>query len=82
MTRPARLALQVGLSVGLIAAVLWQADLHKIGNALRESSPGWFGAAIAINIVATVVMVVRWHLLLVARGRREPGLLVALRDAT
>ncbi len=74
MTRPARLALQIGLSVVLIAAVLWQADLHKIGNALRESSPGWFCAAIAINIVATFVMVVRWHLLLVARGRREPGL--------
>ena len=74
MTRPVRLALQIGLSVVLIAAVLWQADLHKIGNALRDSSPGWFCAAIAINVVATFVMVVRWHLLLVARGRREPGL--------
>ena len=30
------------LSVGLIAAVLWQADLHRIGNALRDSSPAWF----------------------------------------
>ncbi len=36
-----------------IAAVLWQADLHRIGNALRDTSPGWFCAAIAINIVAT-----------------------------
>ncbi len=35
------------LSVVLIAAVLWQADLHRIGNALRDTSPGWFGAAIA-----------------------------------
>ena len=42
MSRAARLALQVGLSVGLIAAVLWQADLHEIGNALRDSSPAWF----------------------------------------
>jgi uncharacterized protein (TIRG00374 family) len=74
MTRPTRLALQIGLSVALIAAVLWQADLHKIGNALRDSSPAWFCAAIAINIAATFVMVVRWRLLLVARGRREPGL--------
>jgi glycosyltransferase 2 family protein len=74
MTRPTRLVLQIGLSVALIAAVLWQADVHKIGNALRESSPAWFCAAIAINVVATFVMVVRWHLLLVARGRREPGL--------
>jgi glycosyltransferase 2 family protein len=74
MTRATRLALQIGLSVVLIAAVLWQADLHKIGSALRESSPGWFCAAIAINVVATFVMVVRWHLLLVARGRREPGI--------
>jgi hypothetical protein len=74
MSRPARLALQIGLSVALIAAVLWQANLHEIGDALRDSSPGWFCAAIAINIVATFVMVVRWHMLLVARGRREPGL--------
>jgi uncharacterized protein (TIRG00374 family) len=71
---PARVALQVTLSVGLIAAVLWQADLHRIGHALRATSPGWFGAAIAISIVATGVMALRWHLLLLARGRREPGL--------
>ncbi len=74
MTRPARLALQVGLSVVLIAAVLWQADLHRIGNALRDSSPSWFVAAVAINIVATAIMALRWHLLLLARGRRDPGL--------
>jgi glycosyltransferase 2 family protein len=71
---PARIALQVALSVGLIAAVLWQADLHRIGNALRDTSPGWFGAAIAINIVATGIMALRWYLLLRARGRRDPGL--------
>jgi uncharacterized protein (TIRG00374 family) len=74
MSRPTRVALQVALSVGLIAAILWQADLHRIGNALRDTSPGWFGAAIAINVVATAVMAVRWHLLLLARGRRDPGL--------
>jgi uncharacterized protein (TIRG00374 family) len=74
MTRPARLALQLALSAALIAAVLWQADLHRIGNALRDSSPGWFCAAIAINVVATGVMALRWHLLLLARGRRDPGL--------
>jgi len=58
----------------LIAAVLWQADLHRIGNALRATSPGWFGAAIAINIAATGIMALRWYLLLLARGRRDPGL--------
>jgi glycosyltransferase 2 family protein len=74
MTRPVRLALQVVLSVALIAAVLWQADLDRIGDALRETSPGWFAAAIAINVVATAVMALRWYLLLRARGRRDPGL--------
>jgi uncharacterized protein (TIRG00374 family) len=73
-TRLARVALQVALSVGLIAAVLWQADLHRIGNALRDTSPAWFGAAIGINIVATAIMSLRWYLLLRARGRRDPGL--------
>jgi len=74
MTRPARVALQVALSVGLLAAVLWQADLSRIGDALHNSSPAWFVAAIAVNVVATGVMALRWHLLLLARGRREPGL--------
>jgi glycosyltransferase 2 family protein len=74
MTRPARIALQIGLSVVLIVAVLWQANLHEIVNALRDASPAWFCAAVAINIVATFIMALRWHLLLVARGRREPGL--------
>jgi uncharacterized protein (TIRG00374 family) len=73
-TRLARVALQIALSAGLIAAVLWQADLHRIGNALRDTSPAWFGAAIGINIVATAIMALRWHLLLRARGRRDPGL--------
>jgi uncharacterized protein (TIRG00374 family) len=71
---PARIALQIALSAGLIAAILWQADLHRIGTALRDTSPGWFGAAIAINIVATGIMALRWYLLLLARGRRDPGL--------
>ena len=66
------IAIVVG--VGLIAAVLWQADLSRIGDALRNTSPAWFVAAIAINVVATGVMALRWHLLLRARGRREPGL--------
>ena len=75
MSRPARLALQIGLSVALIAAVLWQADLHKIGERAARLEPRRGSARrSAINIVATFVMVVRWHLLLVARGRREPGL--------
>jgi glycosyltransferase 2 family protein len=73
-SRFGKIALQVGLSVVLIAAILWQADLHRIGNALRDTSPGWFAAAIAINIVATAVMSLRWYLLLLARGRRDPGL--------
>ena len=73
MTRAARVALQVVLSVGLIAAVLWQADLHKIGNALRDTSPAWFAAAVGINVVATGVMALRWYLLLVARRAPRAG---------
>ena len=74
LSRPARVAVQIGLSVVLIGAILWQADLHKIGNALRDSSPAWFCAAVAVNIVATFVMALRWYILLAARGRRDPGL--------
>jgi uncharacterized membrane protein YbhN (UPF0104 family) len=67
-----RLALQVGASVALIAAVLWWADPHKVVQAGRELDPWWALAALLLNIAVTPLMAYRWQLLLRARGRPQP----------
>jgi glycosyltransferase 2 family protein len=73
VNRAGRIALQVGLSVLLLAAVLWQASPHRLWQAVTALSPGWFLAALAVNLLAVLVMTERWRVLLVARGRHEPG---------
>ena len=73
MTRPVKIGLQVGFSAALIFAVLWQADLGRVADALAGISPRWFLLSLLATAFATLVMVERWRLLLVARGRREPG---------
>jgi uncharacterized protein (TIRG00374 family) len=73
MHRAGRIALQVGLSVLLLAAVLWQASPHRLWEAVTALSAGWFLAALVVNLLAVLVMTERWRVLLVARGRHEPG---------
>ena len=73
MHRAGRIALQVGLSVLLLAAVLWQASPHRLWEAVTALSAGWFFAALVVNLLAVLVMTERWRVLLVARGRHEPG---------
>ncbi len=71
MNRPLKIAVQVVLSVGLIAFVLWTAHPARVWHALRDFDPGWFAAALALNIAVTPLMAYRWLLLLRARGRRD-----------
>jgi glycosyltransferase 2 family protein len=73
MQRARRIAIQIALSILLIAAVLWQTSPHKLAQAATALSVPWFVAALAVNLVAVLVMTERWRVLLVARGRREPG---------
>jgi uncharacterized protein (TIRG00374 family) len=73
VARARKIAIQVGLSVLLIVAVLWQVSLHRLWQAITELSLGWFLVALAINLVAVLVLTERWRVLLHARGRREPG---------
>ena len=73
MTRPVKIGLQGGFSAALIFAVLWKADLGHVADALAGISPRWFLLSLLATAFATLVMVERWRLLLVARGRREPG---------
>jgi glycosyltransferase 2 family protein len=73
MRRARRIAIQVALSILLIGAVLWQASPRKLADAATALSVPWFVAALVVNLVAVLVMTERWRVLLVARGRREPG---------
>ena len=73
MKRARRIAIQVGLSVVLIGAVLWQTSPHKLADAATALSLPYFAAALAVNLIAVLVMTERWRVLLVARGRHEPG---------
>ena len=57
----------------LLAAVLWQASPHRLWQAVTALSPRWFVAALVVNLLAVLVMTERWRVLLVARGRHEPG---------
>ena len=73
MKRARRIAIQIALSVVLIGAVLWQTSPRKLADAATALSVPWFVLALVINLVAVLVMTERWRVLLVARGRREPG---------
>jgi uncharacterized membrane protein YbhN (UPF0104 family) len=70
-SRALRIALQVAFSVGLIALVMWRADLGRVGAAVRALSPGWFALALALNIAITPLMAYRWQVLILARARRD-----------
>jgi hypothetical protein len=68
--RAAKLALQVVLSAALVAVVLWRADPSRLWDAVRALSPGWFAAALVLNVAVTPLMAYRWRVLLAAAGRR------------
>jgi glycosyltransferase 2 family protein len=71
VSRPLKILLQVVLSVGLIVLVLYTAHPARVWHALQDFDPGWFAAALALNIAVTPLMAYRWQLLLQARGRRD-----------
>jgi uncharacterized protein (TIRG00374 family) len=71
VSRRGKVALQVGLSAGLILLVLWRANPAEVADAARALDPSWLLAALALNIAVTPLMGYRWLLLLRARGRRD-----------
>ena len=67
MNRAGKIALQIALSAGLIALVMWRANLGRVDDAVRALQPAWFVAALALNIAITPLMAYRWAILLRAR---------------
>ena len=46
-------------------------DVGKTTDVLREASPWWFALAVAIMLLTTVPMALRWRWLLASQGMRE-----------
>ncbi len=72
MRRPARLALQLVVSGGLLAYLLWLVDVGRTASLVASSNPAHLLAALAIFLVTTWGMSWRWQLLLASKGIHEP----------
>lgn len=72
MSRPLRIALQLLVSGGVIAFLVWRIDLRRTLEILAESRWELVALALLIFLVTTWTMAWRWHALLASRGAREP----------
>ena len=72
MRRPVKLTIQILVSGGVIAFLLWQIDLQQTADIIRDSRWGYVLAALAIFLGTTWLMTWRWSTLLAARGVHEP----------
>jgi uncharacterized protein (TIRG00374 family) len=70
--RRLKIALQLAVSGGLIAILLWQIDLDRTVDLIASSNPGYVLAALAIFLVTTVAMAWRWRILLDSKDLHEP----------
>lgn len=72
MSRAARIALRVGVSLALLAAVFWKADLRQIGRHLSAVSPGWLLGALGLLFLGTFITALRWRVLIRVHGAPPP----------
>ena len=70
--RLVRIALQVAVSGGLLAFLLYQIDVARTASLVTSSHAGYLALALTIFIATTWPMALRWQLLLASRGIREP----------
>jgi glycosyltransferase 2 family protein len=68
IVRPLATILFTGLAT---AYLVWKVDVGTTADVLRETSGWWFGLAVAIMILTTVPMALRWRWLLASQGMRE-----------
>ena len=70
--RRGRTLINVALSGGLLALLLWRIDLGETIDQIRDADGLLWLAALAIFVASTAGMAWRWQLLLAARGIHEP----------
>ena len=63
---------KLGLSLLLLAVLLYKTDLRELGRAVAKASSWWVIAALAGYIVSQVVSCIRWTMLARALGFSEP----------
>ena len=72
MRRPVKLSIQILVSGGVIAFLLWSIDIEQTVEIIRDSHWGYVLAAFAIFLGTTWLMAWRWGALLKAKGVHEP----------
>jgi uncharacterized protein (TIRG00374 family) len=72
LPRPARIALQILVSVGIVVYLLWQIDVGKTVDLIAGANGLYLLAALAIFVATTWGMAWRWKLLLGSKGIHEP----------
>jgi uncharacterized protein (TIRG00374 family) len=70
--RPVRIAINVALSAGVLAYLVWQIDLGRTIDEIAGANGYLLLAAFLVFVASTVGMAWRWQLLLFARGIVEP----------
>jgi glycosyltransferase 2 family protein len=63
---------KMGLSVLLLALLLWKTDLSDLGEAVAKAHAGWVLAALAGYIASQVVSAIRWVMLARPLGFADP----------
>jgi uncharacterized protein (TIRG00374 family) len=72
LPRWARITLQVAVSGGVIAYLLWQIDVGQTIDLIVGANGLYLLAALAIFVATTWGMAWRWQILLASKGIREP----------
>ena len=67
-----RVALNLLVAAGVLAFLIWQIDLSQTGSLIRSASIWPLVGAVAIFLGTTVLLALRWRVLLAAKGIEEP----------
>ena len=70
--RPLHTALNVAVSAGVLAFLIWQIDISQTASLLGSANIWPLVGALAIFLATTLLMALRWGVLLAAKGIREP----------
>jgi glycosyltransferase 2 family protein len=72
VSRSLKTVLQVAVSGGLIAILLWQIDVGQTADRILSSNPAYLVLGLGIFLVTTWGMGWRWQILLDSKGIHEP----------
>jgi glycosyltransferase 2 family protein len=72
ISRPLRIGIQLAVSAGVIAYLVWRIDLGQTLDLLGESNAGYLLGALGLFLATTVAMAWRWQLLLASKDLHEP----------